>query len=122
MRTAIGIASALAMLGTATTAGCASMRADESMVPLSERTYSLLVINQNFNDATLTAIWSGRRVRLGRVEGNSTETFELKWEFPTVQIEIVFLAGGRHLTHAMILDPEDELELVIDPNLHRRED
>jgi len=82
---------------------------------------SLHVINQNFYDARLFARWrSGHRSSIGQITGFNEETFVFPWQYFDIQIEIVLLSVGTHLTPWMVVDKGDELELVIDPSLHRR--
>lgn len=86
---------------------------DPSGLPM----YALAVTNQNFGDVTLYAVADGRRLRLGAVGGNSNRTFEFRWAYQTVAIEIDVLAGGRFITPQMLLTRGDELELIIPPSL-----
>jgi hypothetical protein len=103
-----------------TSLSCAHGRFEEYEAdPDSEdaRTYELAVQNQNFDDVTLYAVSDGRRMRLGAVNGNARRTFEFRWLYQTLQIEIDVLAGRRYLTTQMLLQPGDALQLIIPPNL-----
>lgn len=78
------------------------------------------VINRNFSDATLWAISTGGRQRLGIVTGKTDATFTLDWDFSQpLQIEIDLLAGERCVTAPLQVDPGDVLELQIDVELRR---
>ena len=85
------------------------------------RDITLVARNQNFYDATLYAVGpAGTRVRLGRVSGNTIETFVFRWSSVELRIEIDLLSVGSTLTDSLPIDEGDELELIIAPDLHRR--
>jgi hypothetical protein len=89
--------------------------------PSGQREITLVARNQNFYDATLYAIGpGGSRQRLGRVSGNSDETFSFRWSSMELRIEIDLLSVGSTFTDALPIDEGDELELIITPDLHRR--
>ena len=72
------------------------------------------VQNNNFNDATLHAIWNGSRRRLGTVTGKSKATYTLEWTTSNpLQLEIDFLAGGVCTTQAITANPGETLDLII---------
>lgn len=76
------------------------------------------VQNDNFHDATVYAVRSGLRQRLGFVGGFTKDTFKFLWPSGDLRIEINFLAGGRYYSQVMDVQPGDELELRILPSLH----
>ena len=85
------------------------------------RELTVHVQNQNFYDATLHAIGpGGSRHRLGRVPGNSEDTFTFRWTFLGLRIEISLLSVGATLTDELPVDEGDELELIVTADLHRR--
>ena len=101
-------------------AGCAGSRSSGDS-PFAgggarEEPVRLTVHNRNFKDATIWAHWRGTRVRVGRVGGNSTETFEMRYRNDHVRFEVDFLAGGGYVGEGIDVRPGDRLELVIRPN------
>jgi hypothetical protein len=85
------------------------------------RDITLVAKNQNFYDATLHAIGlGGTRRLLGRVAGNSEESFVFRWSSVELRIEIDLLSVGSTVTEALPVDEGDDLELIITPDLHRR--
>jgi hypothetical protein len=76
----------------------------------------LVVINNDFNDATLFALGSGERRRLGVVTGKSEASYVIPWRLSgPLQIEISVLAAGSCTTNEMQVDPGEVLELQIMP-------
>ena len=73
------------------------------------------VENRNFSDATVYAMDSGFRQRLGRVGGKSNETFTFRWERQQLAMYIDFTGGGRIVSEQLTVHPEtgDDLRLVI---------
>src|SRR5574341_1445583 len=101
--------------------GCAILggkhRIDEEPEPAPILT--LHVDNQNFYDATVYAMArSGERQRLGVVTGNGQATFTFRWLQSEVRVLIRLLAGGSTATDAILVNPGDSLNLVIQPDLH----
>ncbi len=86
----------------------------------SVRELTLQVENLNFYDATLYAVGTGYRMRLGRVPGTGEETFVFRWAPMDLWIEIELLSVGSHVTPSLAVDEGDELELKIEPGLHLR--
>jgi hypothetical protein len=85
------------------------------------RDITLVAKNQNFYDATLHVIGlGGTRRLLGRVAGNSEESFVFRWSSVELRIEIDLLSVGSTVTEALPVDEGDDLELIITPDLHRR--
>ena len=73
-----------------------------------------MVTNQHFSDATLWALSSGRRTRLGTVTGKESERFTLDWaQLQDLAIEISILAGERYVTPRLTASPGDRLRLDI---------
>lgn len=101
--------------------GQASENPSYGTTPNRTRDLSLTVKNQNFYDATLHAIsTSGHRQLVGRVSGNSEDTFTFRWSAIELRIEIDLLSVGSTVTEPLPVDEGDELELIITPDLHRR--
>jgi hypothetical protein len=98
---------------------CAGGRRDVGEVePVRELT--LHVLNDNFYPATIYAVWSGYRRRLGVVEGNQEDTFRFTWSPMELSVEIRLLAVGSTTTYSLPVDEGDVLELRVQPDLHRR--
>lgn len=120
-RAAVFLLVAVVALGVT---GCASLSSGDN--PFSgeggegARSIRIDVRNLNFNDATLHAVSSGSRYRMGTVSGKSDASFEVRWEGQqTLEIEIDLLAGGRHTTRPISVSPQDRVQLVIQPELRR---
>lgn len=80
----------------------------------------VVVENLNFNDATLHALSSGRRYRMGTVSGRSNAAFEVPWPNQgDLRIEIDLLAGAEYTTRAIFAGPGDRLELVVERRVER---
>jgi hypothetical protein len=73
------------------------------------RELSLEVRNLNFYDAELYAVDEGYRVRIGSVRGNETKTYEC------------LVAVGTYLSDRLFVNEGDDLQLIIEPDLHRRQ-
>lgn len=70
--------------------------------------------NNNFYDATITAIGDTGRRRLGTVSGNQTTTFTMPWAFTgSLRLEVDLLAGGTCVTDAITVNPGDQVDLQI---------
>ncbi len=78
------------------------------------------VINDNFYDATIYAVDQGYRRRLGVVGGLKEDTFRFRWSSIDLSVEIRLLSVGTTQTYSLPVDEGDELELRIQPDLHRR--
>lgn len=81
---------------------------------------TLEVRNDNFYDATLYAHGSGYRERIGVVGSHSSQTFRFRWPVLDLQIEIDLLSAGSVFTHQMPVERGETLQLVIEPDAHRR--
>ncbi len=61
------------------------------------------VLNRSFLDATLYAVWPGKRIRLGSVVGTQSASFRLPWDgTELLQIEINQFAGPSCLTQQIM--------------------
>ncbi len=70
------------------------------------------VENIGYWNATLYAIWPGRRLRLGTVTGTRTSNFVLPWDRSLeFRVEIDLLAGPSCLTREIWADPGDIIVL-----------
>lgn len=77
------------------------------------------VTNRNFMDATIWAVSTGNRRRLGIVTGKREAVFTVPWEFSTeLWLEIDMLAGRRCVTESLPVDPGDDLEVIIDVDMN----
>lgn len=82
---------------------------------------ALEVKNLNFYDAELYALMGTGRVRLGFVNGNSSKDFSFRWAPQAdLRIEIHLLAVGTYFSDRLPVEEGDELELIIEPDLHRQ--
>lgn len=78
------------------------------------------VRNQNFYDATLTAVSDTGNRRMGSVGGNQTAVFSLPWSFTSgLRIEIDLLAGPTCLSDYIVVNPGETVTLVIEPDVDR---
>jgi hypothetical protein len=79
-------------------------------------TLDVTIENQNFYDATVTALWEGgSRERIGSVTGLTTQTFTLEPRSDAVRFEIDFLAGGDFVGELIAANPGDHIELTLRP-------
>ena len=110
---ATGRTAVLCMVLAAASFGCSTQRS-----PLgdpAEARIQIEVLNRNFQDATIHAIWPGNRRRLGTVIGITTAEYRLPWTFSAVlQIEIDLLAGLGCTTRGIIANPGDIIVVEID--------
>lgn len=111
---------ALALILPVTVVGCSATRSD----PMAGRmgggsaSIQLRVTNLGFNDATLTAISTGARVRLGVVPGKANQNFTIPWEaLQELRVQISVLAGGNYTTPTVTVNPGERVELLIQENL-----
>jgi hypothetical protein len=78
----------------------------------------LRIRNANFYDATITAIGDNTQRRLGVVGGNSSATFTMPWEFSSgLRVQIDLLAGPSCTTDTLQVNPGDDIEFQIPPDL-----
>jgi hypothetical protein len=74
----------------------------------------LRVRNNNFYDASLTAISDTGRRRLGTVGGNQSAVFTMPWSFVGgLRLEIDLLAGPTCTTDYITASPGEDVELDI---------
>ena len=110
---ATGRTAVLCMVLAAAGFGCGSQRS-----PLgdpAEARIQIEVLNRNFQDATIHAIWPGNRRRLGTVIGITTAEYRLPWTASDIlQIEIDLLAGPECTTRGIIANPGDIIVVEID--------
>jgi hypothetical protein len=79
-------------------------------------TIDVTIENQNFYDATVTALWEGgSRQRVGSVTGLTTRTFTLEPRSDALRFEIDFLAGGDFVGEVIPANPGDHIELTLSP-------
>ncbi|MBM4183072.1 MAG: hypothetical protein FJ207_02470 [Gemmatimonadetes bacterium] len=75
------------------------------------------VRNQNFYDASLTAISDTGERRLGNVGGNSSAVFTTPWSFTSsLRIQIDLLAGPSCVTDVITVSPGETVNLDIPPD------
>ena len=113
---AAGPIAVLAVVLAGTSFGCGATSSPR-IAPEDAR-IDIEVINHGFRDATLYALWVGRRVRLGTVAGTRTANFMLPWDISLeLRIEIDLLAGGGCTTRPIWADPGDIIVLEIQSRL-----
>lgn len=100
-------------------AACAPFRrAEDTTQP--ERV-PVVVVNQNFYQATIFAISNGSRVRLGEVPGNSSGTFSAPRPVTgEMRVEIRLLAVGAFTSWPISVARGDTVQVTVPPDLHRR--
>ncbi len=111
---------AVALILPVLLAGCSATRADPmgGRMGSGSASIQLRVTNLGFNDATLTAITTGNRVRLGVVPGKTNQSFTIPWvALQELRVQISVLAGGNHTTPSVTVNPGERVELLIQENL-----
>ena len=100
--------------------GCAHLNADP--FEGTRRPIRFDIVNRNFNDASVWAVFRAERVKLGTVNGKSDGSFELPWRgADDVHMEIDLVGGERCVTESLTADEGDifyleiELELSLMP-------
>ncbi len=74
------------------------------------------VENNAFENATIHAIWPGKRLRLGTVIGHSTAVYRIELETSVLlRLEFDLLAGPKCSTEQIWADPGDTIILEINP-------
>ncbi len=94
-------------------AGCATMTSNpfDRGAPGSIR---IEVQNLNFMDATLHAVSTGGRRRLGIVTGKGSADYTMEWHTTQpLQIEVDLLASDHCITQQLSVDPGDVIMLQI---------
>ena len=113
---ATGRTAVLCMVLACASFGCATPRSP--LVDPEDARIHIEVLNRNFQDATIHAIWPGNRQRLGTVIGITTAEYRLPWAFSGIlQIEIDLLAGPECTTRGIMADPGDIIVVEIDAYL-----
>ncbi len=93
--------------------GCGTARSP--LVDPDEARIHIEVLNRTFEDATIHAVWTGNRRRLGTVLGITTAEYRLSWTHSDVlQLEINLLAGPGCTTRGIVVDPGDIIVVEID--------
>ena len=81
------------------------------------------ILNRNFNDASVWALYRAERIRLGTVTGKSDGSFRLPWRgAEPVVMEIDLVGGERCVTEALTVDEGDILYLEIQLELSLMEE
>ena len=105
---------ALLVACAGTLAGCANRvdnPFDQDRQPTQVR---IVVINHDFNDATLFAVAPGQRRRLGVVTGKTEANYTIPWRtVAPLHIEINVLTAGSCNTETLQVEPGETLELQI---------
>lgn len=90
--------------------------------PLPEPPDSVLVqvVNDNFYDARIHAVWDGgQRVSLGTVAGNGNRAeASIRWEPRPIVFEILFIIGGTaYVSHPVEVERGDIIEVRLPRNI-----
>ena len=94
--------------------GCAPAARSPFVAP-GEAVVRIQVDNRAFQDATIHAIWPGRRLRLGIVTGATTANYTIPLDRSVLlRFELDLLAGPRCGTREIWADPGDIILLEID--------
>lgn len=102
-----------AVLSLVLLAGCLNQPRYESAGKDASRIH-LTIHNDDFNDATVFANWlGGARVRVGVVQGKSTQTIPVELRGHVVSFDVEFLGGGGFAGESVDVDPGDHLDLKI---------
>lgn len=111
-RSMMYVALASGIVGCAALRGTPDLAADEVAVE---------VDNRNFYDATIYARVGSERYRVGTVTGHTMKVLTLERPVLELRFEIHLIgAAGTHTTDPMSVNPGDILQLIIPPDLHRR--
>ncbi len=92
---------------------------DTAPAPAGERemgTLTLRIINNNFNAATVYALWPASR-RLGRVEGKTEQVLTVQINGPSVTFEGRLQGGSPARIGPIAATPNTEYQLVIPPGM-----
>ena len=117
----MSIAPALRMIVlSALVAGCAHNPARDPFGGGASRPIRIDILNRNFNDASVWAVYVGDRIRLGTVVGKGEARFQLPWNgAESVYMEIDLVGGDRCVTDPLTVDEGDILYLEIDVDLSK---
>ena len=112
---AAGRIAVLCLVLTAAGLGCTMSRGADPFISQAEARINIEVINHNFQDVTLHAVWTGGRVRLGTVSGTRTANFMLPWNgSQELRFEIDLLASSECVTRPIWADPGDIILVEIE--------
>ena len=111
---AAGRMAVLFMVLTGAGFGCVSTQRSPFVDP-SETTIHIEIDNRGWEDATVHAIWSGGRRRLGTVTGTMRADYTLALDRSVLMhFEIDLLNGPECITQQIFADPGDIILLQID--------
>lgn len=107
----------LAVVLAGASLGCATRTESPFGSGAAER-LDIEVLNHSFLDATLYAVWAGRRIRLGTVVGTRSARFRLAWDgTELLQIEIDQFAGPSCITQQIMAVPGEVIFIEIPSHL-----
>jgi hypothetical protein len=110
---ALGVLPVLLILGAC---GGMSGTVDDPFADFGDRNlFRIYVENNNYYDARVYAIaGGGARQSLGFVGGKTDHVFTVPWSFSNeLRVEINMVAGPTCVTEPLVVDPGDEVRLVI---------
>lgn len=98
--------------------GCGATRTSSPFVSQADARINIQVVNRNYQQITLYAVWPGRRVRLGTINGTGEANYMLPWDGTyLLQIEIDPLASPDCITEPIWADAGDIILLEIQPRI-----
>ena len=105
----------IALLGIVVAgSGCTRARDSGPFIAQADARINIEVRNHSYEDVTLHAIWPGKRVRLGSVNGLTDANYVIPWDVSELlQIEMDMLAGGTCTLRPIVADPGDIILLEI---------
>ena len=108
----------LAVVLAGASLGCGAARPESPFGSGAAERLDIEVLNHSFLDATLYAVWPGKRIRLGSVVGTRSASFRLAWDgTELLQIEIDQLAGSSCITGQIMAVPGEVIFVEIPSQL-----
>ena len=100
--------------------GCGVSRNPRSpFIAQQDARINIEIVNHNFQNLEVHALWLGRRQRLGTVYGTQTEIYMLPWDTSQeIQIEFDILAVGKCITRQIWADPGDHLFVEVQSHIN----
>ena len=108
----------LAVVLAGASLGCGAARPETPFGSGAAERLDIEVLNRSFLDATLYAVWPGKRIRLGSVVGTQSARFRLAWDgTELLQIEIDQFAGSSCITEQIMAVPGEVIFIEIPSHL-----
>jgi hypothetical protein len=113
-----GLLAAGALISVMALSGCMLHRHAKA-VPQRADPVAIEIENQDFYDADVYALVGGVRLRLGMVTGETNGTFHFPWTPREIRMEVHLIGAGSYVTEPIYADPGDQLQLILQPDLHQ---